>query len=263
MTNPDQEDELTTLERARAGLSPSPADAARVRASLAAALAAPGNLAPEDASSHAGQGLGTGGGWLRRVLVVSVAAAAMAGAGGYWMGYRAGAREGRLAAALPAVTDESAPPSRAGAVAGGGAPSPGPVSAPPMGDAPTAQEAIRRRPVTPARSGRPEVTSFARESLGQEVRALRAVEHALRDDDPRLALAILQQLDRDVPKGKLVEERRAMTVIARCSADDVPFGVKLDEDFASAFPESVYLARVEQACKRRSGSRSGNTNGNK
>jgi hypothetical protein len=89
------------------------------------------------------------------------------------------------------------------------------------------------------------------EALGQEVRALRAVEHALRDDDPRLALAILQQLDRDVPKGKLVEERRATSVIARCSAGAVPFGVDLAADFAGDYPESVYLGRVEQSCRRK------------
>src|SRR5437868_11791638 len=111
MINPDQEDELTTLARARAGLSPSPADTARVRESLAAALAAPGNLAPDAPSSSSGQGLGPGGGWLRRVLVASVTAAAMTGAGGYWMGYRAGARDGRLGAPH-AATNESTPPSR-------------------------------------------------------------------------------------------------------------------------------------------------------
>ena len=253
MIKPDQQDELTTLARARAGLSPSPADALRVRAALAAAVSAPGDIVSDAASSGSGQDLGTGGGWTLRVLVTWVAAAAIgAGAGGYWMGHRAGSRDARLAAVL-AVTNESVPPSQPTAVAGAGAPSSGPVPAVPVSDAARLREPIRRRPGNVARGVRPEVVASTTESLEQEVRALRAVEHALRDQDPRLALAILQQLDRDVPRGKLVEERRATSTMARCSAGDIPFGVDLAEDFANQYPESVYLGRVEQSCQRRGG----------
>ena len=249
MINPDERDELTTLAKARAGLSPSPADALRVRASLAAAIAAP--VATEAASSGWGRSAGRGEGWPLRVLVASVAAAAIgAGAGGYWMGYRAGSRE----APVGAVQNETSPsvsPSPASAVAGGGAPSSSspPLTAP-VADVATTQEIVRRRPGNMARSARPAGVASPAEALGQEVRALRAVEHALREDDPRLALAILQQLDRDVPKGKLVEERRATSVIARCAAGDVPFGVDLAADFAGDYPESVYLGRVQQSCQR-------------
>jgi len=252
MINPDQEDELTTLARARAGLSPSPADALRVRASLAAALAGPENEASDDAApGDSDPGLGTPSGWPLRVLAASVAAAAIAaGAGGYWMGYRAGARRVRVIAG-PALMNENGPPSQPGAGAEAGAPSPASLSPAPGGEAPGGRATARRRPGTTTRAVRPEVMASPTESLGQEVRALRAVEHALRDDDPRLALAMLQQLDRDVPKGKLVEERRAMSVIARCSAGDIPFGVDLAADFAGDHPESVYLGRVEQACARR------------
>jgi hypothetical protein len=251
MITPDQTDELTTLARARSGLSPSPADALRVRTSLAAALAAPGNTAPDGAAFGSEQGLGTGRGWSLRVLATSVAAAAMAaGAGGYWMGHRAGSRESRLDPHHP-VTNEIVPPPPPDAVVGAGAPSPGSVSPGPVADATSVRGAIKRRPGNTVRTVRPEVVASATESLGQEVRALRAVEYALRDENPRLALAILQQLDRDVPKGTLVEERRATSVIARCSTGDIPFGIDLAEDFASDYPESVYLGRVEQSCARR------------
>jgi len=250
MIPPDQQDALTTLARARAGLSPSPADALRVRASLVAALAAPATMAPDAALSGSGQG-GTGPGWPLRVLVTSVAAAAMAaGAGGYWLGHRTGSREARLAAPQ-AGTNQSASPSQSGAVIAAAAPSPAPLSPAPVGAVASAPDAIRRRPGNTVRGTRPQVIASATESLGLEVRALRAVEHALRDEDPRLALALLQQLDRDVPKGKLVEERRATSVIARCSAGDIPLGINLAEDFAGDYPESVYLGRVEQSCERR------------
>jgi len=253
MIKADQRDELATLAHARAGLSPSPADALRVRASLAAALPAPGAVAPDAAPAGWGRSVGTGEGWSLRAVVASVAVAAMgAGAGGYWMGHRAGAREARLAAG-DAVTrqSESVPPSTSRVVAGEGAPSLGPLPSPaPVGEAATGKEAVRRRPANVGRSGRPASIASPAEGLGQEVRALRAVEHALREDDPRLALAILQQLDRDVPKGQLVEERRATSVIARCSAGDVPFGIDLAGDFAGDYPESVYLGRVEQSCRR-------------
>jgi hypothetical protein len=255
MTTPDPQDELTMLARARAGLSPTAADALRVRASLDAALAAPGDVTPD--ASPSGSGLGTGGGWSLRFLATSIAVATVgAGAGGYWMGYRAGAREPGPAVTHAVAKDGAPSPSGASpsgpiAIAETGPPSPAaPVA---IGDAAGVRETSRRRPGNMPRTARPEVVASPAESLEQEVRALRAVERALRDDDPRLALAILQQLDRDVPKGKLVEERRATSVIARCAAGDVPFGVNWAEDFASDYPDSVYRGRVEQSCERRGG----------
>jgi hypothetical protein len=86
------------------------------------------------------------------------------------------------------------------------------------------------------------------ESLAHEVRALRAVERALRGDQPSLALALLQQLEQAVPDGRLREERTATSAMARCLAGVVPFGVDLVQDFADAYPRSVYLPRVQQSC---------------
>lgn len=89
------------------------------------------------------------------------------------------------------------------------------------------------------------------DSLEKEVSALRAIERALRDRQPGLALALLRELDRVVPEGRLVEEREATAAIARCALDQVPFGVDLGEDFGARYPDSVYLERVAQACARR------------
>ena len=241
-------DELTMLARARAGLSPSPADAQRVRASLVAALAAPVNVAPDAAPSGSGQGA-------RLVLSRS---GHVRRCGGHRGGSRRildGAPGGlaRSPACRRLRRDERKthrPRCRASSVQRLGPPRaracPPPSPRRPLCGKPPGGALAPR-----CGRGRPEVIVSATESLGQEVRALRAVERALRDADPRLALAILQQLDRDVPQGKLVEERRATSVIARCSAGDVPFGVDLAEDFASDHPESVYLGRVEQSCQRR------------
>ena len=86
------------------------------------------------------------------------------------------------------------------------------------------------------------------ESLELEVRALRNAERALRDGNPGLALAFLQELDRQVPNGQLAEERDAAGTLARCARGDQPFGVNLAAEFTERHPGSVYRARVEQAC---------------
>jgi hypothetical protein len=85
-------------------------------------------------------------------------------------------------------------------------------------------------------------------SLEAELRALRAVERALRDGQPGMALALLRELDRTIPDGQLMEEREATSAIARCAAGDVPFGVDLTRDFRERHPDSVYLGRVTQGC---------------
>jgi len=85
-------------------------------------------------------------------------------------------------------------------------------------------------------------------SLAEEVRALRAVERALREGKPGFALALLRELDRAIPNGQLVEERLATRTIARCATGDVPIGVDLASDFAARHPDSVYGRRVTDAC---------------
>jgi hypothetical protein len=81
------------------------------------------------------------------------------------------------------------------------------------------------------------------------VRAVRSIERALRDGEPGFALALLRELDRALPDGRLVEEREALSAIARCQLDEAPLGVSLGDDFAERRPDSVYLRRVQQACR--------------
>jgi hypothetical protein len=244
-----EEADLLLMARARAGLSPTSGDQERVRLSVATALArAPEAGAPEPsggASATAARSLGL----VPRALAL-LAIAGGAGSVGYILGHRAGT----AAARAPSVREMSSPPASPGRP-------PAPEIPPSLGSpAPTAGTLApagaagapeRQARVAGARStavGRPTALP---DSLEKEVSALRAIERSLRDRQPGLALALLRELDRVVPEGRLVEEREATRAIARCALDQVPFGVDLAEDFRTRYPGSVYLERVEQACARR------------
>ncbi len=259
-------DELSkdVLSRARATLSPTAADQARVWASIGAAIATPGAPSGEGATrvgsasreSAAGRGPRAWAWTAKRLVGAALAATVVAGAAGavgYRLGLRVGRGEGRRDVAGASGADRNVDH---GAV---GRPS---AIATPEAVAGTAP----RVPVEPMRPSAPTLGSGraarapasgrgpgggrapAAASLDAEVRALRSVERALRDQQPRLALALLRELDAAVPDGKLREEREATSTIARCLADEMPFGVNLARDFAEHHSGSVYLRRVEQAC---------------
>jgi hypothetical protein len=183
--------------------------------------------------------------WTTRLLVAGLIAAGAAG-----LGYRAGLRAGREQAAsertnagVPAPSPVATQPTLAnGPVANDASSSVGAVpiaapSEPPRRSAP-------RRPV-PSDGTR---AAAPAPSLAEEVRALRAVERALRDGNPGFALALLRELDRAVPNGQLIEERLATRTIARCASGDVAMGLNPADDFAARYPDSVYGRRVADAC---------------
>jgi hypothetical protein len=245
---PLERDAGELLERARRGLSPTPARAERVRQSLRAALAAGAAAGTGSASASAraaGDAPGVGalaGRWAGKLLVAG-AIAASSGAVGYVAGRRVESRQVMPAAPAPAVEA----PALAGLTPPPGAPPAAPSAAVEPASAP-ARPATRapRRPPAERAAGAPAAPIAA--SLEAEVRALRSVERALREGRPGLALALLRELDRAVPGGRLVEEREATAAIARCAAGDLPFGVDLAGEFAGRHPDSVYRERVEQAC---------------
>jgi hypothetical protein len=227
MNNPD---EASVLSRARAGLTPTASDEDRVRRAVAAALA----VAPSGLPWRAPR-VPLGGrvrSWAAR-LAVAGAIAAAAGVVGYRAGFRAGREQSARPAAVAPAIPSLVPPVIA-------VPEPRPPIEPPR-----TSPAARAPRATP-----PAVTATSpAESLEAEVRTLRGAERALRDHQPGLALALLRELDRAVPNGKLIEEREATAAIARCALGQVPFGVDLAGDFAQRHPRSVYLQRVEQACQ--------------
>jgi len=219
------------LSRARRDWSPTAGEVERLRRGVETALAA-GIPATRPAVPRTRA-------WVGHALVT--AAFTLAGAGaGYWAGRRA---TPPAPVAVPAVRVTPTAPTVPALSA---APSPAPVPAlePAVAAPPPARRIERARhasvatppPATPA------------ESLAVEVRALRNVERALRDGNPGLAQAFLDELDRSVPGGQMREERSALRTIARCNAGQQPFGVDLADEFTAAYPSSAYRARVQQAC---------------
>lgn len=85
------------------------------------------------------------------------------------------------------------------------------------------------------------------DSLAYELARVRRVESALRAGHHYEALALLKELNWDVPKGQLMEERGAARAIANCSlGTENPS--RLAATFAKAYPASVYLNRVQGQC---------------
>jgi hypothetical protein len=90
----------------------------------------------------------------------------------------------------------------------------------------------------------------AGQTLSEEARELRRVDNALRGGMPLLALGILNELDRKIPRGALGEERAAARLIARCQNGDTgarsSSGAWLEKN-----SRSVYAARVRTSCTER------------
>jgi hypothetical protein len=235
----DKHDPAELLARARRAWSPGEADAARVRRAIGATVAA-GPGAGGGAAPARPRGSASASTWTSRFLVAGALATASGGAG-YWAGHRAGVREARpthSVISLEAPTAVTPAPKPA--------PAPSPVAEKPTPGMPSLVPS--RHDARSARRGSETQAPSQTETLAIEVRALRNAERALRDGNPGLALAFLQELDRQVPHGQLAEERDAAGTLARCARGDHPFGVNLATEFTERHPGSVYRARVEQAC---------------
>jgi hypothetical protein len=262
-----EDEERRVLLGARRALSPTDADAQRVLAStlsaLSAASAAPAAgssapaaepLAPTAQSSVAEAAAGWG------ALPKLLAALALAGASGM-LGYGLGFRAGQTSSAPSLETAKTAAPAeRIAAVARSNSDSasdsvPDSVS---DSDSVSDPDSVTATGVGLARRSRPAPARLAAEqelspiepdpnALALELRALRQVERALRERQPRRALELLGELDRDVPEGRLVEERLATFLMARCALG-LGTPARLRAEFNDAYPRSVYRARVEQSC---------------
>jgi hypothetical protein len=229
--------EYEILAKARIGLGPTAVESAQLRRSIDVAIAA--GSGPHTPSSSPPAAPHSGGALSRWMMVSALAAAT--GAAGYGLGYRAG----RTAPPVASVTGSAAvvavaPPPASRALTAVAPPPPSIAD----GDGPSPER--DRRPAPSASSSARKRTPA--DSLAEEVRAIRSIERALRDGQPGLGLALLRELDRAVPDGRLVEEREALSAIARCASGRVPLGLNLGDDFADRHPSSVYLRRVQAAC---------------
>lgn len=225
------------LSRAHRGLSPEPNDGARVLAALGSKQAlssGEGRVAPRSDSRFV-RGAKLGGGLVALGLALAT---------GYGWGYRAGqnARSPAVVAAPILAAPILVPPA------------PPVVAAAPPRDV---QEGASMAPLESPRSNKS--TSVVRPSivvppepavsagLDEEVRQLRRIERAIRDDNPRLALAIGDNLDHELPHGQLRQEREAARLMASCQLD-----AAANEEQAMRFlaksPSSAYAARLRELC---------------
>jgi hypothetical protein len=250
-------EELAVLARARRGLSPSARDAARVRAAVDVAVTA--GAMPSASGGEPRPGLTSSaapGMTAAAKLGAVVALAAATGFGGYVLGFRAGVaeREQRHLAsvAAPAVVVAPAP-----VVSARGAEAAAPLRESNPDPSQVARSAKQERlapsgsvdtGAVPSAGAATTATDPRETSLELETRLLARVERALRDDNARLALGLLGELDRTVPGGQLTEERQAARAMGHCAlgSDSAP---KLALAFVESHASSAYVPRVREACR--------------
>ncbi|MDX2015682.1 MAG: hypothetical protein SFW67_36145 [Myxococcaceae bacterium] len=93
------------------------------------------------------------------------------------------------------------------------------------------------------------VASPSPDELEAETQGLREVQLALRAQQPRRALELLDQQDARFSRGQLRQERAGARVLALCATDAIA-GADALERFRAAHPTSPLLARLKGACGR-------------
>jgi hypothetical protein len=244
-----EEREASFLAAARRGLSSTDADRARVRLGVAGALAKGEVPEAEGAALEA-----TGSPALLKVAI-GLGLAAIVGGGaytaGHHVGFSAGVRAGRATVPRVSSTVVHEPPAARSEAA---LPAPSaPVSA-------SSSRAVSARRVVPSAGPMPSSSPAVGESgLDAELRTLRRVERAQRAGNPRLALALLDELDLEQPRGQLMEERAAARAVAECQSTFGPARSVVAGRFRERYGSSVYLPRVEAACEETDPSRPGDS----
>ena len=243
-------EELAVLARARRGLSPNARDAARVRAAVGAAVTAGvgGSQAAARELTRAPSVVPAGMTGAAKLGAV-VALATATGFGGYFLGFHAGVAEREQRhMPVPAVPAVVVPVAPVGTVSLAEAPSsrdPSFAPSPQTRGAKPERSAPSANPSTSVTLPAPDAHET---SLELETRLLARVERALRDDNPRLALGLLGELDRTVPGGQLTEERQAARAMGHCELGSQAAS-KLALGFVEAHPASAYVTRVREACR--------------
>ena len=231
------EDEALILAQARRALGPTSADQQRILQALLPQLTPTPSVAPGSSMP--------GSSWTTRAMgaIAVIGAIALSGGLGYRKGFEAGIDQknkpppqpnARVAASTTPVqtTPELERPAPSG---------------PPLASAGTRMPAIpaRRRSASSAESAPSEPVSPL--GLDEEVRQLRRVERAIRESNPRLALVLLEDLQRELPAGQLLEERRAAAIMANCQLG-ADAAVADARAFATKHARSAYLTRVIEIC---------------
>lgn len=236
MTDRDPE-LLPLLARARVGMSPTADDVERVHARISASLLRPAGM--ERGAAASGSVAARALRWTRlRWLALGLGAG---GLGGYVAGQ---AHSSAAPAAVPQVAAAASirmtePAPAAPAVA----------AEQPRGEPPqrTTRAARSDAGAAPKASLRPPPQEGARAL--DEVAMMQRVNRALARGEAAWALSLLRQLDLELPRGRLLEERAAGAAIARCLLD-AAVGESELAGYAERFPGSVHLPRVSQICTR-------------
>lgn len=205
------------IELARGHGTPTPDDAARVRASLASRIAAP------DAAQDVARVGGKLGLKVLAVVVVTVAAAAV------WFALRSAPTP--VEVQPPAVPPSSAVRVEETLVTP-------PVETPPV-------------PVVPARAPPRRTKTPPRSTFGEEMELLGRGRVALRGGAFDEALSALDEHARRFPRGVLREERQAMHAQALCSSGDLARGRREAQVFHEEFPSSALGAAMDAKCGTR------------
>jgi hypothetical protein len=240
--------ERSLLQAARRGLGPPNAAQARVRSAALSAIAANVDVPlPEpSAFERLAHGAQDALDALRSTrtqanILVGVLGISGVGATGYALGLHAGRTEKQVQGGTSAA---SAPHGQAAIPVTGQV-----VEAEPVAGVPARRPTGVHNPQPSERAvpSAPAVTPAT--DLDEELRTLRRIERVLRENNPRLALSLLDDLDRSTPHGKLLEERDAARVVALCSLDDAAsVSNGRAAEFATRQPGSVYTTRVNRAC---------------
>jgi hypothetical protein len=129
-----------------------------------------------------------------------------------------------------------------------------PSAAPaPVLEAPAAARVLRAAPPPQqrARTAAPQsdLPSGALEAAdpNQELALLRRAERAVRNDDSALALALIAELEERHPRSSLLEERRAVELLAYCLAGASDARTRAQR-FLREHPRSVYAGRIADKC---------------
>lgn len=112
--------------------------------------------------------------------------------------------------------------------------------------APPARARARIEPSASARASTSTLSAAERQP-GDELALLRRAERAVRADDSALALALIGELEAGYPRSSLLEERRAIELMAQCGAGATDARPRARR-FLSEHPRSVYAGRIRAMC---------------
>ena len=241
-TDPEQ----ALLSSIRQQLSPTSSDQARVSSRVAARIAT-GVLTPSLPDLDVPKPLGTWPGLRgagQQLIAASVLSAVTFGAG-YLLGRQAPPGLAPVAVVSAPIAVVSAPVAVVSVPPAPQRAAPEPI---PTADAlPSAEPQATNVPSSKRQEPTASESASAGQTLSEEARELRRVDSALRAGMPLLALGILNDLDRKIPRGALGEERAAARLIARCQNGDGgarrSAAVWLERN-----SRSVYAARVQASC---------------